>query len=82
MTTDHLWRHFTRAVDRRVVIVRGEGCYIWDADGNRYLDALAALYCVNIGYGPWPEIAEAAAKQIGELPFFTNWVGFATPPAR
>jgi adenosylmethionine-8-amino-7-oxononanoate aminotransferase len=79
--SDHLWRHFTRAVDSRIVIVRGEGCYIWDADGNRYLDALSALYCVNIGYGPWPEIAEAAAKQIGQLPFFTNWVGFATPPA-
>ena len=78
---DHLWRHFTRTMDNRVVIVRGEGCYIWDADGNRYLDALSALYCVNIGYGPWPEIAEAAAKQLGELPFFTNWVGFATPPS-
>jgi adenosylmethionine-8-amino-7-oxononanoate aminotransferase len=80
-TTDHLWRHFTRAIDNRIVIVRGEGCYIWDAEGNRYLDALAALYCVNIGYGPWPEISEAAAKQIEQLPFFTNWVGFATPPA-
>ena len=79
--TDHLWRHFTRAVDDRIVIVRGEGCYIWDAEGNRYLDALSALYCVNIGYGPWPEITEAAAKQLDELPFFTNWVGFATPPA-
>jgi adenosylmethionine-8-amino-7-oxononanoate aminotransferase len=79
--TDHLWRHFTAAGAGRIVIVRGEGCYIWDAEGNRYLDALAALYCVNIGYGPWPEIAEAASKQIGQLPFFTNWVGFATPPA-
>src|SRR5919106_580050 len=64
-----------------IVVVRGEGCYIWDAEGNRYLDAVSALYCVNIGYGPWPEIAEAAAKQLEELPFFTNWVGFATPPS-
>jgi adenosylmethionine-8-amino-7-oxononanoate aminotransferase len=79
--TDHLWRHFTRAGDRRLVIERGEGCYIWDSDGNRYLDALSALYCVNIGYGPWPEIVEAAARQLEKLPFFTNWVGFATPPA-
>jgi adenosylmethionine-8-amino-7-oxononanoate aminotransferase len=84
MTTtasDHLWRHFTRPADSRIVMVRGEGCYIWDADGKRYLDALAALYCVNIGYGPWPEISEAATKQMEQLPFFTNWVGFATPPA-
>ena len=81
LATDHLWQHFTRAVDTRIVIDRGEGCHIWDTEGNRYLDALAALYCVNIGYGPWPEIAEAAARQIERLPFFTNWVGFATPPA-
>jgi adenosylmethionine-8-amino-7-oxononanoate aminotransferase len=80
-TTDHLWQHFTRAVDERIVIDRAEGCHIWDTDGNRYLDALAALYCVNIGYGPWPEIAEVAAKQLERLPFFTNWVGFATPPS-
>jgi adenosylmethionine-8-amino-7-oxononanoate aminotransferase len=80
-SNDHLWQHFTRAVDTRIVIERGEGCHIWDSEGNRYLDALAALYCVNIGYGPWPEIAEAAAKQLERLPFFTNWVGFATPPS-
>jgi adenosylmethionine-8-amino-7-oxononanoate aminotransferase len=78
---DRLWRHFTPAAHAPIVIERGEGCYIWDAEGNRYLDALAALYCVNIGYGPWPEIAEAARAQLERLPFFTNWVGFATPPA-
>jgi adenosylmethionine-8-amino-7-oxononanoate aminotransferase len=83
VTTDHLWRHFTRAMDfdSPIVIERAEGCYIWDSDGNRYLDALSALYCVNIGYGPWPGIAEAAAEQLRTLPFFTNWVGFATPPS-
>jgi adenosylmethionine-8-amino-7-oxononanoate aminotransferase len=81
VSADRLWRHFTRAADRRIVIERGEGCYVWDTEGNRYLDALAALYCVNIGYGPWPEIAEAAAEQLGRLPFFTNWTGYATPPS-
>ena len=80
-TTDHLWRHFTPAGAGRIVIERGEGCYIWDSEGNRYLDALSALYCVNIGYGPWPEIAEAAKRQVEELPFFSNWVGFAHEPA-
>ena len=82
-TSDRLWRHFTTAgaAASPIVIDRGEGCYIWDTEGNRYLDALAALYCVNIGYGPWPEIAEAARAQLERLPFFTNWVGFATQPA-
>ena len=79
--TDRLWRHFTPAVHAPIVIERGEGCYIWDTEGNRYLDSLSALYAVNIGYGPWPEIAEAARAQLERLPFFTNWVGYATPPA-
>jgi adenosylmethionine-8-amino-7-oxononanoate aminotransferase len=78
---DRLWRHFTPAAHSPIVVERGEGCFIWDTEGNRYLDALAALYCVNIGYGPWPEIAEAARDQLERLPFFTNWVGFATEPA-
>jgi adenosylmethionine-8-amino-7-oxononanoate aminotransferase len=81
VTTDHLWRHFTPASHSPIVINRAEGCYIYDEDGNRYLDALSALYCVNIGYGPWPEIAEAAAEQLSTLPFWTNWVGYATPPS-
>ena len=80
-TVDHLWRHFTPAGAGRFVIERAEGCTIWDSEGNRYLDALSALYCVNIGYGPWPEIAEAAKRQVEELPFFSNWVGFAHEPA-
>ena len=82
-SSDRLWRHFTTAgaAQSPIVIDRGEGCYIWDSEGNRYLDALAALYCVNIGYGPWPEIAEAARAQLERLPFFTNWVGFATQPS-
>lgn len=81
-TTDHLWRHFTRTVEAAspIVIDRAEGCYIFDSDGNRYLDALSALYCTNIGYGPWPEIGEAAKDQLDRLPFFHNWVGYSSPP--
>ena len=67
-STDHLWRHFTAAGAPQLVIERGEGCYIWDNEGNRYLDALSALYCVNIGYGPWPGITEAAQKQLDRFP--------------
>jgi adenosylmethionine-8-amino-7-oxononanoate aminotransferase len=72
----HLWMHFTRMgayADSEVpVIVRGEGCYVYDQHGKRYLDGLSALYCVNIGHGR-VELGEAAAKQSGELGFYTNW---------
>jgi adenosylmethionine-8-amino-7-oxononanoate aminotransferase len=72
----HLWMHFTRMgsyVDHEVpVIVRGEGCYVYDEHGARYLDGLSALYCVNIGHGR-RELAEAAAAQARELAFYTNW---------
>jgi adenosylmethionine-8-amino-7-oxononanoate aminotransferase len=54
------------------IIASGEGCYVYDADGRRYLDGLSALVCVNAGHGR-PELAEAAANQIRELDFFTNW---------
>jgi adenosylmethionine-8-amino-7-oxononanoate aminotransferase len=73
----HLWMHFTRmgAYEEGAevpVIVRGEGCYVYDEHGKRYLDGLSALYCVNIGHGR-AELGEAAAKQAGELGFYTNW---------
>jgi adenosylmethionine-8-amino-7-oxononanoate aminotransferase len=75
---DHLWLHFTEMggyadpADLQV-IVRGDGCYLEDAGGRRYLDALAGLFCVNIGYGFGEEMGEAAAAQMRELPFAINW---------
>ena len=62
------------------IIVRGDGCYLEDANGKRYLDALAGLFSVNIGYGYGDEVGEAAAAQMRELPFYTNW-GYAHPRA-
>jgi adenosylmethionine-8-amino-7-oxononanoate aminotransferase len=81
---DHLWLHFTRMGafgDSEVpVIVRGDGCYLEDANGKRYLDALAGLFAVQIGYSHGDEIGEAAAAQMRELPFYTNW-SYAHPRA-
>ena len=81
---DHLWLHFTRMGGYRdaevPIIVRGDGCYLEDAHGKRYLDALAGLFSVNIGYGYGEEIGEAAAAQMRELPFYTNW-SYAHPRA-
>jgi adenosylmethionine-8-amino-7-oxononanoate aminotransferase len=61
------------------IIVSGDGCYVYDADGKRYLDGLSALYCVNAGHGR-PEFAEAAAAQLRELDFYTTW-SYAHPRA-
>jgi adenosylmethionine-8-amino-7-oxononanoate aminotransferase len=81
---EHLWLHFTRMggyADADVpIIVRGDGCYLEDSRGRRYLDALAGLFSVNIGYGFGDEIGEAAAAQMRELPFYTNW-SYAHPRA-
>ena len=81
---DHLWLHFTRMGSYRdgevPIIVRGEGCYLEDAHGKRYLDALAGLFAVQIGYSYGDEIGEAAAAQMRELPFYTNW-SYAHPRA-
>jgi adenosylmethionine-8-amino-7-oxononanoate aminotransferase len=80
---DHLWMHFTRLsayADAPVpVIVRGEGPYVWDAAGRRYLDGLSGLFVVQAGHGR-QELAEAAAKQAGELAFFPLW-SYAHPKA-
>jgi adenosylmethionine-8-amino-7-oxononanoate aminotransferase len=79
----HLWMHFTRLgayEDADVpIIVRGEGCYVWDEKGNRYFDGLSALFCVNIGHGR-VEVAQAGADQARELDFFTTW-SYAHPRA-
>jgi adenosylmethionine-8-amino-7-oxononanoate aminotransferase len=71
----HLWLHFTAMGDKLTelpVIVRGEGCYLYDEDGKRYLDGLSCLFCVNVGHGR-RELAAAAAAQAEELAFFSNW---------
>src|SRR3954464_80777 len=78
---DHLWLHFTRMHGYEPpVIVRGEHCYLWDDNGKRYLDALAGLFSVNIGYSHGDEIGQAAHEQMRELPFYTNW-SYAHPRA-
>jgi adenosylmethionine-8-amino-7-oxononanoate aminotransferase len=79
----HLWMHFTRMSaydDHEIpIIVRGEGCYVYDEHGKRYLDGLSALFCVNIGHGR-ADVVQAGAEQAKELGFYTNW-SYAHPRA-
>ena len=80
LANDHLWLHFTAPGHEPPIIVRGDGCYLEDVHGNRYLDALAGLFSVNLGYGFGEEIGQAALEQMRELPFYTNW-SYAHPRA-
>jgi adenosylmethionine-8-amino-7-oxononanoate aminotransferase len=70
---EHVWIHSARWLDLAErdglrVMVRGEGCRLFDAQGRAYLDGLAGLYVVNVGHGR-AEIAEAMAKQARELAY-------------
>jgi len=80
---DNLWMHFTRmsayANEPVPTIARGEGPYIFDTNGKRYLDGLSGLFVVQVGHGR-EELADAAAKQARELAFFPIW-SYAHPKA-
>ena len=81
---NHLWMHFTRMggydADHPIpIITRAEGPYVWDDQGNRYLDGLSGLFCVNAGHGR-AEIGEAMARQVQELDYTPIW-SYAHPRA-
>jgi adenosylmethionine-8-amino-7-oxononanoate aminotransferase len=76
---EHLLMHFTRngafgpGATELVVLDRGEGPYVFDTRGRRYLDALSSMYCCQIGYSYGEEMASVASAQLARLPFNTNW---------
>jgi adenosylmethionine-8-amino-7-oxononanoate aminotransferase len=78
--------HFTRngafgpGGNRLLVLERGEGPYVFDTDGKRYLDGLSSLFCCQIGYSFGEEMASVVGEQLSTLSFNTNW-GTAHPPA-
>ncbi|EIU1684149.1 aspartate aminotransferase family protein [Pseudomonas aeruginosa] len=61
------------------IITKAEGVYIWDSEGNKILDAMAGLWCVNVGYGR-EELVQAATRQMRELPFYNLFFQTAHPP--
>lgn len=81
--TDHLWMQFSRmssyAGKDPAIIERGEGAYIYDSNGKRYLDGLSGLFVVQAGHGR-AEIADAMAAQAKKLEYFPIW-GYAHPGA-
>lgn len=78
---DHLILHFSKqGLDDLLVLERGEGPYVFDTRGRRYIDALSSLFCSQLGYSYGEEMAEAASAQLRRLAFNTNWAT-AHPPA-
>jgi adenosylmethionine-8-amino-7-oxononanoate aminotransferase len=79
----HLWLHFTRMgpyMDHDIpIIVRGDGPWVWDSRGRKYLDGLSGMFLVQVGHGRH-ELAEAAAQQAAQLAYFPLW-SYAHPGA-
>ena len=80
----HHWHPFTDtahlAAKGARVITKAEGVWLTDSDGNRILDGMAGLWCVNVGYGR-EEIAEAIARQARDLPYYNTFFQSTHPPA-
>jgi len=80
----HLWMHFSRMgsyseTQEIPIMVRGEGCYVWDIRGKKYMDGLAGLFTSQLGHGR-ADLAQAAATQAETLEYFPVWT-YAHPPA-
>lgn len=62
------------------ILTKGEGCYVWDAEGHKLLDAFAGLWCVNIGYGR-KSMGAVAAKQMEQLAYYNTFFQSSNEPA-
>ena len=79
--TLHPWTHFESfEADEPLVFTRGEGVWLWDEAGRRYLDAVGGLWCTNIGLGR-ADMAEAIAEQARRLAFTSTFVDVSNAPA-
>ena len=82
MSDTRFWHPFAdmgAVRDAEFVIERGEGVWVWDSEGNRYLDATASLWYAMVGHGR-PEIAAAVAAQLGKIEAYSNFGDFSTAP--
>ncbi len=77
----HPWTDFSVFKEKgSLVMAESEGVYVYDSDGNRYIDGIGGLWCVNIGYGN-EEMAQAIADQVRRIPYYSTFTHLTTPPA-
>jgi adenosylmethionine-8-amino-7-oxononanoate aminotransferase len=75
----HPFAEMAKVKDSPFIVDRGEGIYVFDEDGNRYLDAAASLWYMNVGYGR-DEIVDAMTEQARKLPAFHTFIDYGTRP--
>ena len=77
----HPWTDFaTFKEEGSEVMAEAEGVYVYNAQGDRYMDGIGGLWCVNIGYGR-DEMAQAIADQVRRIPYYSTFTHLTTPPA-
>ncbi|MCH7943058.1 MAG: aminotransferase [Proteobacteria bacterium] len=77
----HPWQPLeTGREEGAMIIAEAEGIYVYDSDGNKFIDGPGGMWCVQIGYGR-DEIADAVADQIRTMPYYSPFTYFGTPPA-
>jgi len=77
----HPWTNFASFKEEgSLVMSHAEGPYVYDSDGNQFIDGIGGLWCVNIGYGR-EEMADAIADQIKQIPYYSTFNHLTTPPA-
>ena len=77
----HPWTDFaTFKEEGSEIMTEAEGVYVYNAGGERYLDGIGGLWCVNIGYGR-DEMAQAIADQVRRIPYYSTFTHLTTPPA-
>ena len=77
----HPWTNFASFKDEgSLVMSHSDGAYVFDSDGNKFIDGIGGLWCVNIGYGN-DEMAQAIADQVRQIPYYSTFNHITTPPA-
>ena len=77
----HPWTDFsTFKEEGSLIMAESEGAYVVDSEGNRYIDGIGGLWCVNIGYAN-EEMAQAIAEQVRRITYYSTFGHLTTPPA-
>lgn len=76
----HPWTNYSEFKrEGSIVIAEAEGAYVYDADGKKFLDGMAGIWCMNLGYGR-ADMAQTIADQVMKIPYYNVFTDTVTPP--